>query len=137
MKRCLVIGKGEAFVSFVHTLSNGREPAFFGKEASAFSLAPGEKEHAIQQFLPISFDECYRNQDAYHLYDSVYLFPDELVEGYDFLTLFRQLNTPRIFVITHRHSYVSLYKRLGANHVILSRPGQEDRAEWLAARLSS
>lgn len=135
MKCCLVIGKGEAFGSFVQTFSNGNEPAFFGKEMGAFSLMPKEKECAIHRYFPISFDECYRNQEAYLIYDSVYVFPDELEEGYDFITLFRQLNTRRIFVITYRQSYVTLYKRLGANHVILSRPGQ-DRAEWLAVQLS-
>ncbi|RNB81360.1 hypothetical protein EDM59_22245 [Brevibacillus nitrificans] len=136
MKRCLVIGKGDAFHSFVHTLSNGKEPAFLETKTAAFSLTQAGGANDTQRYFPLSFDDCYRNQEEYHSYDSVYLFVDELEEGCDFITLFRQLNTRRIFVITQRQSFVSVYKRLGANHVILSLP-EQDRAKWLAVQIGS
>ncbi|EJL20898.1 hypothetical protein [Brevibacillus sp. BC25] len=135
MKHYLVIGKGEAFTSFVQTLCCDSLPAFWGRNPGAFSLTAGPGDKTIQRFLPISFDECYRDQESLLLYHSVYIFPDEWAEGRDLLTLFKQLGTCRIFVMTQEHRNAMLYKALGANHVIVSQPGYKGYG-WLAEQMS-
>ncbi|MCM3079338.1 hypothetical protein [Brevibacillus invocatus] len=134
MKHYLVIGKGEAFTSFVQALNGDSQPAFFGRNPGAYSSIAGETGEAIRRFLPVSFDESYRDQDSLLVYHSVYIFPDEWSEGRDFIALFRQLGTCRIFVMTHEHRHVTLYKCLGANHVIISKQGYTGYG-WLAAQI--
>jgi hypothetical protein len=136
MKHYLVMGKGEAFTSFVATLCENTQPAFFGKSPGALSLTTGPREQTVSRFLPISFDESYRDQGSLILYHSVYIFPDEWAEGRDFITLFRQLGTCRIFVMTQEHRHAIFYKVLGANHVIVSQAGYKGYG-WLAQQMSS
>lgn len=135
MKHYLVIGKGEAFTSFVQTLSTELVPAFFHGNPGAFQLTIGRNDQSVHMFTPISFDECYRDQGSLLLYHSVYIFPDEWEEGRDFISLFKQLGTSRIFVMTQEHRYATMYKALGANHVIVSQPGYRGYG-WLAKQMS-
>ncbi|KZE48311.1 hypothetical protein AV540_17075 [Brevibacillus parabrevis] len=135
MKNCLVIGVGEAFTSFVQTIRGDSDSLFFRKSPVAYSLIRGEPHSYTEKLSPISFDESYLHQEELCVYQSVYLFVDEWPEGRDFITLFRQLGTCRIFVLTQEQQNASLYKGLGAHYVIISKPGYKGY-RWLAEQLS-
>jgi hypothetical protein len=71
-------------------------------------------------FISVSLNDFQKSQLSFVGFNKVYLFPDELTNGMEMVTFFHQVGVSRIFVITHNLGFSCLYKKLGADYVIVS-----------------
>lgn len=53
----------------------------------------------------------------------VYLFPNSLLDGINLVRVFIEFKPYKLFVVTHDQQYSTLYKKMGADFVILSKSG--------------
>lgn len=115
METVLLVGKGKLFKSVEGSLYASHT------DTSNVQILDYEEEW----FKPISnLEECYElmfNKLAF--YKIVYLFPHSLFDGINLVRIFSEFKPFRLFVVTHDHQYSSLYKKMGADFVILSKSG--------------
>ena len=129
MTRILVVGEGRASQSFVKEL-RGKDVKEEDLDGNAYYV---EFEHSspIQEgFISISHNDFQKNQLPLVGFNKVYLFPDELTNGMEMVAFFHQVGVSRIFVITHNLGFSRLYKKLGADYVIVSN-GENGSYRWL------
>ncbi|MFJ7366497.1 hypothetical protein ACIQWQ_20595 [Peribacillus frigoritolerans] len=113
MGKVLIVGKGKLFKSVkesigaTHTDTSNLETVDYDEE----------------WFKPTNLKEC----DGIMVQNSeqdnfVYLFPNSLFDGINLVRIFSEFKSYRLFVVTHDQQYSSLYKKMGADFVIFSKP---------------
>ncbi|MET3287867.1 UNVERIFIED_CONTAM: hypothetical protein ABID98_000437 [Brevibacillus sp. OAP136] len=120
MRNMVVIGKGAHFDAVFAGLTREHPVRQVEWEERAYLLylhMEGGKQLA-KGVLVASLCEMRRMESILRLYDSVFLFIDELSEGLNIVAFFFQLQTCRIYVVTAKAWPSTLYKQLGAHYVI-------------------
>ena len=114
MGKVLLVGKGKLFKSVkesigaTHTDTSNVETIDYDEE----------------WFKPKrNLKECDGIMDQKSEQDNcVYLFPNSLFDGINLVRIFSEFKSLRLFVVTHDQQYSSLYKKMGADFVIFSKP---------------
>ncbi|MFD9625757.1 hypothetical protein [Peribacillus muralis] len=113
MGKVLLVGKGKLYKSVkdsiraIHTDIRNVETVDYDEEW----FKPTRNQNV--------FDEKIRDP---HQYNSVYLFPHSLLDGMKLVKLYSQFKPFRLFVVTCNHQNSNLYKKMGADFVIFSKP---------------
>ncbi|TDL92728.1 hypothetical protein E2R55_06855 [Vibrio vulnificus] len=114
MGKVLVVGKGKLFQSVkesigaTHTDTSNLETVDYDEEW----FKPTRKLKECDGIMVHKSEQ----------YNCVYLFPNSLFDGINLVRLFSEFKSFRLFVVTHIHQNSSLYKKVGADFVIFSKP---------------
>ncbi|KWW22340.1 MULTISPECIES: hypothetical protein [Peribacillus] len=114
MRKVLIVGKGDLYKSVkgsigaTHTDTSNLEIVDYDEEW----LMPTRE---LEDCDGLMVDKSNR-------YSCIYLFPNCLLDGINLVRIFSGLKHFRLFVVTHHHRNSSLYKKMGADFVIVSKP---------------
>ncbi|MDW7615211.1 hypothetical protein SC499_10870 [Peribacillus simplex] len=114
MGKVLLVGKGKLFKSVkgsigaTHTYTSNVETVDYDEEW--FKPTRNLKECDGIMVQNSEQDNC------------VYLFPNSLFDGINLVRLFLEFKSLSLFVVTHDQQYSSLYKKMGADFIIFSKP---------------
>ena len=113
MREVLLVGKGKLFESV-------RDSVCASHDTSNIQIFCYDEKW----LKPISnLTECEESIiNKLELCNSVYLFPNSFVDGINLVNLFSELKPLRLFVVTCHNQYSGLYKRMGVDFVIFSKP---------------
>ena len=114
MGKVLVVGKGKLFKSVkesigaTHTDTSNLETVDYDEEWFKPTRNLKECDGIMVQNS---------EQDNF-----VYLFPNSLFDGINLVRIYSEFKPYSLFVVTHDQQYSSLYKKMGADFVIFSKP---------------
>ncbi|MGE7594772.1 hypothetical protein ACQKMY_16505 [Peribacillus frigoritolerans] len=114
MGKVLLVGKGKLFRSVKESIG-----------ATHTDLSNVETvDYDEEWFRPTrNLKECHGIMVQKSEQDNcVYLFPNSLFDGINLVRIFSEFKSLRLFVVTHDQQYSSLYKKMGADFVIFSKP---------------
>lgn len=131
MENILVVGKGEAFLSFVKNLTTFNFQRKEINDSFAYYQRKDDGSNKNKEgMFHINLHKLEMEKSLLMDYNSIFLFPDEMKEKMEIVVFFSELSTGNIFVITHTMRHLKIYKHLGANYVIVSKPGS-NRLNWI------
>lgn len=112
MKNILLIGNGELFRSL---------EAYITKIPSHEVITSLASEQFRSIYHSVKEERNISEICKFQQYKSIYLLPDHLHEGLVFTSFLSEWFRGDLFVVTKDHGSYFLYKKLGANYVIISK----------------
>jgi hypothetical protein len=113
MNEVLLVGKGKLFESV-------RDCVCTSHDSSHIQILCYDEKWLKSISNLTEFEESIINKLEHC--DFVYLFPDSFVDGINLVHLFSELKPLKLFVVTCYNKNSGLYKSMGADFVIFSKP---------------
>ncbi|MEH7483522.1 hypothetical protein V7157_21145 [Neobacillus drentensis] len=113
MYNILIIGKGELFSSVVKYLFNN-------KSKDWITTYPYDQFLFLQSV--VKEKDNYQELSNLQNYKRIYLFPENVHEGILLTSFISEWYLGELFIVTQDHGSNFIYKKLGAEYVIISKP---------------
>lgn len=113
MEKILIIGKGELFLSVVNYL-------FKNKSFDWITSYPYDQFLLLKSV--VNEKGNYQELSIMQNYKRIYLFPENLHEGILLTSFITEWYLGELFLVTQDHGCNFIYKKLGAEYVIISKP---------------
>jgi hypothetical protein len=116
MDKTLIIGTGDLYTVVVSTV--GRNQSIDVMSYDQYLLALTNKVGGRTRV-----DNLVEMTKQLIIYDVVYIISDSLNEGFELTSFFSEMGIRTVINVTPCSRHYQLYKKLGAKHVIISKPG--------------